>query len=174
MNNISRWFAAAAASLSLSAIAVAQTPALDVKMGLWEITSTSDIGGQMPAIDTSKMTPAQKARMEAAMKGLTGAHSAVTKSCMTKEKFNRSNFMTDDDSGTTCQQTISTNTRTSLDANVVCTGKQTRTSQMHIDASSPTSFTASVKSVDTKQGRTMTVDMTMTGKWLGADCGTVK
>jgi hypothetical protein len=174
MNTISRWAAAAAASLSLSAIVLAQAPALDVKMGLWEITSTTNIGGQIPTIDTSRMTPEQKARMEAAMKGLVGPHSNVTKSCMTKEKFNRSSFMTDGDPGATCKQTMSTNTRTSMDANVVCTGKRTTTSQMHIDAPSPTSFTGSVKSASAEQGQTMTVNVTMTGKWLGADCGTVQ
>ena len=174
MNTISRWAAAAAASLSLSAIVFAQAPALDVKMGLWEITSTSNVGGQMPTIDTSKMTPEQKARMEAAMKGMLSPQSNVTKSCMTREKFNRSNFMTDDGAGVTCKQTISTNTRTSLEANVVCTGKLTSTGQIHIDAPSPTSFTGSVKSANSEQGRTMTMNMTMTGKWLGADCGKVQ
>src|SRR5205823_12920549 len=129
-----------AASLSLSAIVFAQAPALDVKMGLWEITSTSNVGGQMPTIDTSKMRPEQKARMEAAMKGMLSPQSNVTKSCMTRDKFNRSNFVTNDQSGVTCKQTLSTNTRTSLDATVVCSGKQTSTGQIHLDAPSSTSF----------------------------------
>jgi hypothetical protein len=167
MNTKYRWLAAVAASLSLSVIAIAQAPALDVKMGLWEISSTTSLGGQLPDLDLSKVPPAQRAQMEAALKAATGAH--VTNTCMTREKFNKSNFMGDDDPG--CKQTISTNTRTSLDASFVC---KDRTGQMHIDASSPTSFTGSVKGTNTEKGKTMTMNMTMIGKWLSADCGKVK
>src|SRR2546423_271013 len=52
MNRICRIFATALLTASIVAIAFAQAPALDVKMGLWEVTSTTNIGGQMPAIDT--------------------------------------------------------------------------------------------------------------------------
>jgi hypothetical protein len=41
-----------------TAVLLAQAPSLDVKMGLWEMSMTSNAGGQMPAVDTSKMTPA--------------------------------------------------------------------------------------------------------------------
>ncbi len=45
---------------------------------------------------------------------------------------------------------------------------------MHIDALSPTNFKGTFKMSETDQGKTMNVNGTMTGKWLGADCGTVK
>jgi Protein of unknown function (DUF3617) len=160
-------------SASLAAVAFAQAPALNVKMGLWEITSVTDIGGQMPGIDTSKMTPEQKQRMEAAMKGMMGPHSNVTKTCMTKEKFNKSNFMTGGDGDQTCKQTLSTNTPTTLDANVVCTGERAMSGQMHVEALSPTSFKGTMKSANSERGKTMTLLMNMTGKWLAADCGDV-
>jgi uncharacterized protein DUF3617 len=172
MKAVSRWYVAAALSLFVTTVILAQTPALDVKMGLWEVTTAVDINGQMPGVDTSKMTPEQKARMEAAMQGLTGAH--AVKSCMTKEKFDRSNFMTMDQPGMTCKQTITTNTRTTLEASVVCTGAGSRTSQIHLDALSSTSFKGYAKSSNAEQGRSMTVNVAMTGKWLGADCGDTK
>jgi hypothetical protein len=172
MNPTSRWLAAAAVSMSFTTVALAQAPVLDVKMGLWEITSTTNLGGQIPTVDTSKMTPEQKAQMEAVMKAMTGTHSAKT--CITREKFNKSNFMTNDESGKTCKQTVATNTRTSLDATVVCTGERARTEQMHIEALSSTSVEASIKLSSAEQGRPMTASVTMTGKWLGADCGNLK
>jgi len=165
---------AVAVVAALGAVAVAQAPALNVQMGLWEISSTTDLGGQMPAVDTGKMTPDQKARLEAAMKGLMGPHTSVNKSCVTKEKFNQSNFMGQDQPGAACQQAITTNTSTSLEGTVTCTGEHPMSGQIHIDAPSPTTFTGSVKATSTEGGRPTTVNIALSGKWLSADCGTVK
>jgi hypothetical protein len=174
MNIPFRWSAVATLSLSLSAIALAQAPVLDVQMGLWELSSTVNLGGEMPMIDTSKMTPEQKAQMDAAMKSMMGAHTNTQKTCVTREKFNKSAFMMDDQPGTTCKQTVSTNTRSVLDAKVVCTGERAMTMQMHVDALSPTTIKGTMKSANSEQGKTITMDATMTGKWLAADCGDVK
>jgi hypothetical protein len=174
MSTIPRSFAPVCLSVVLTVTLLAQVPVLNVKMGLWEITSTTDVGGQMPAIDTSKMTPEQKARMEAAMKGMMGAHANVAKTCMTKEKFEKSAFMVTDQPGTTCTQTITANTRTALEASATCVGTRAMTALMHFDALSPTSMKGVVKTSNTEQGRTMTMNTAMTGKWLSADCGDVK
>jgi Protein of unknown function (DUF3617) len=45
-----------------------------------------------------------------------GAHTNVVKSCITHEKFDKGNFMMTDKDAETCKQTVSTNTPTSLDA----------------------------------------------------------
>jgi hypothetical protein len=156
---------------SFAAVLAAQPPALEVKMGLWEITSTTDIGGQMPAVDTSKMTPEQKAQVEAAMKAMMGSHANVTKSCMTKEKFQNESFMNSGAPGQNCKQTLTTNTPSALEGNVTCTGDHPMAGQIRIDALSPTSVKGMIKSEMTEQGRKMTVNVALTGKWLGADCG---
>jgi hypothetical protein len=174
MKFLSRSIAAAMIAGTGAAVVLAQAPALDVKMGLWEMTTASNVGGQMPAIDTSKMTPEQRGRAEAAMQGMMGAHTNVAKTCMTREKFDRSSFMAPDEPGSTCKQTITTNTRSTLEGTLSCTGERPRTGQMHIDAVSSTNFKGTFKMSETNQGKTMNVNLTMTGKWLGADCGTVK
>jgi hypothetical protein len=174
MKIASRSIAAGLLSAAGVAVVLAQAPALDVKMGLWEMTTSSDVGGQMPAIDTSKMTPEQRASVEAAMKGMMGVHTNVTKTCMTKEKFDRSSFMATDEPGRPCKQTITTNTRSILEGTMSCSGARPMTGQMHIDALSSTNIKATIKSSETDQGKTMNVNVAMTGKWLGADCGTVK
>ncbi len=172
MTTCTRWLTAAAVSVSLSTLLLAQAPALDVRMGVWEITSTIDIGGQMPAMDTSGMTPAQKAQMEAAMKGMMGPHTTTDKSCITKEDFSKSALMLgqSDEDAEDCKQTIATNTRSTLEGTVVCTGENAMTRQIRIDAVSPTSIKAVMKGTHTEKGRTTTMNATMTGKWLGADC----
>jgi hypothetical protein len=175
MNSTSRWMCAVLLAGMTGAVALAQKPVLNVKMGLWELTSMTQVGGQMPAIDTSKMTPEQKAQFEAAMKSaVLGAHTNVTKSCITKEKFDKANFMMTDKDAETCKQTVSTNTPTSLDAAIACTGEHPRTGEVHIEAPSPSAFKGTIKFAMSERGRAMTVDGTMTARWLAADCGDVK
>lgn len=169
-----RPFVSALLFASITAVVFAQAPALDVKMGLWEMTSVTDLGGQMPAVDTSKMTPQQKAQIDAAMQSMMGTHTNVMKSCITKEKFSDSTFMMPQQPGQTCKQVLTTNTRTTLEGSVTCTGANAMAMQMHMDALSSTSIKATVKSAQTNRGRTMNVTATMTGKWLGADCGDTK
>jgi uncharacterized protein DUF3617 len=174
MKSATVWCASACLSMSLAAVLVAQAPALDVKMGLWEMTMNSQVGGQMPAIDTSKMTPEQKAKMEEMMKSMMGAHTTVTKTCMTREKFEKSPFMTENQPGQTCKQNISTNTRSTLEATVTCTGEHAMDGQVHFEALSSTSVKGVLKMAAIERGRTMNFDSTLTAKWLGADCGSVK
>jgi hypothetical protein len=152
----------------------AQAPALDVRMGLWEITNKTTLGGQMPQMDLSKLPPEQRARVEESMKAAMGEHTNVTKSCITKEKLEKSVFMMDSQPGQKCSQQIVTNTRAALDANLTCTGDRPMKGQMHIDALSPTSVKGTVTAAVTDQGRTMTANIALAGKWLGADCGDVK
>ena len=169
----SRRFVFTFLALSLSSIVFAQAPALDVKMGLWELTSKVTMGGQMP-FDTSKLSPEQRAQVEASLKSSMGTHTTVNKTCMTKEKFDKSNFMSDMP-GMTCTQTITTNTRSTLEASGVCTGGTgSMTMQMRFDAQSPTAVTGTMKGASTSAGKTLTTDATISGKWLGADCGSTK
>jgi hypothetical protein len=161
-------FAGAVVSSVCVSVVLAQTPVLDVRMGLWEMTNTTNIGGQMPGMDMSKMTPEQRAQMEAAMKNMMGAHTTVTKTCVTKEKFDKGNFMSSDEK---CKATITTNTQSVLEMKQSCPNEQ---SQMRLEALSPTSVKATFTGSGTDQGKTMTVSGTIVGKWLGANCGDVK
>jgi Protein of unknown function (DUF3617) len=168
-----RRFGFALLSLAFTAALFAQRPALTIRMGLWEVTSTTDLGGQMPGMDMSKMTPEQQAMMAAAMKGMMG-QPHVTKSCLTQEKFDKSDFMMEDEPGMTCTHTIIKNTAAALDMNVACTGTRNMTGDIHIEALSPTSVKATMKTSTTEAGRTMNVNAVMTGKWLDTACGSVK
>lgn len=161
-------------ALSLGALLVGQSlarPLLDVRMGLWEVTSTTEMGG-VPGVDTSKMPPQQQAQIAAAMKGAMGKPS-VLKSCMTREKFVTERTPVDQP-GTTCSHTVQTNTAKVLENTMICTGERPSKSVSRTEALSPTAFTGTVTSTSASPGREMSVTIKMTGKWLGADCGTVK
>jgi Protein of unknown function (DUF3617) len=167
-----RWFPAASLAVLLASAVDAQAPALDVRTGLWEIASTATTAGSPPGIDVSKMTPEQKARMEAAMKARQGPH--LAKTCITKEKLAKSPFLTQDESDANCTTTLTTNTRAALDGTKTCTGDRAMTVHIHVDALSPTSIKGTFKISRDGQGRNMTTDFAMDGKWLAAACGDVK
>ncbi len=173
ITKMSRSLAATALGLSLTTAAlVAQKPALNVRLGLWEITSKMSLGGDMPGMDMSKMTDQQKAQMAAMMQNMSQAR--TEQSCMTQEKFDQMNFSDEKDPGK-CKHVITTNTSTSLDTTVTCSdSSNSSVSKMHFDALVPTAFKGTVKGTTTDQGKTMNIDMTMTGKWVGAACGNVK
>lgn len=145
-----------------------------MKMGLWEMTSTSTISGQMPLMDTSKMTPEQRAKIEESMKAMMGPHTNVTRSCVTKEKLEKSVFMMPEQQGQTCKQQVVTNTRSALEAKLICTGQHPMFGQLRIDTLSPTAIKATVTSVPGDKGQSVNVTITLAGKWLGADCGDAK
>jgi hypothetical protein len=169
-----RTFFSSIALIGLGVTLVAQTPALDLKLGLWENTIVTNIGGA-PPIDTSKMSPEQAAKMTAAKKGMAGERTMTDKSCLKKEDLAKDSFMLPNESGMTCTRTITTNTKSSFVANVSCTGQREMKGQVSIESMSDgTAFNGSMKMATTTQGRTMDVNMKMSGKYLGADCGTVK
>jgi hypothetical protein len=89
-------------------------------------------------------------------------------------RFNSSNHLPNE-SGMTCTRTLTTNTRTAYVADVNCTGEREMKGQVSIETTGGgTAFTGSMTMATTAQGRTMNVAMKMSGKYLSADCGTVK
>lgn len=149
-------------ALSIGALLLAQTPVkplLNVQMGLWEVTTTTEMGGG-------------EARVPAAIRGTMGKPSVV-KSCMSPEKF-VANGAPVTTPGTTCHQNIQTNTAKVLENTMICTGARPSKSVSRTEALSPTAFTGTVTSTTTAGSREMTLTMKLTGKWLGAECGDVK
>jgi Protein of unknown function (DUF3617) len=160
--------------VGLTAVLAGQAPALDVKLGLWENTVVTNMGGA-PPIDTSKMSPEQAAQMAAAMKGMMGERTMTEKSCVTKEDLAKDSFMLPQESGMKCARTITTNTRTAYVADVSCTGQGEMKGQISIESTGGgTAFTGSMKMATSAPGRTMNITMKMSGKYLGAECGNVK
>src|SRR5262249_998162 len=116
---------AVAALLSGAAFSHAANAAtLDVKTGLWETTSVGETTG-MPPIPPevlAKMTPEQRAQMQASMAAAMGNASKpqVMKSCITEKSLERGLAM-NSDAQQHCQRTIVNSTSRMIDAHVVCT-----------------------------------------------------
>jgi hypothetical protein len=150
MMRTSRWMGTAALSLALGAGLVAQAPVLDIKMGLWERSTTTSLGPGLPPRTTTEQE------------------------CLTKEQFDKDPFAMPPMPGMTCKNTVKTNTRTVYDATVTCTGGPAMNGEVHVQADSPSAYKATMKMTGDMQGQSMTVTIAMTGKWIGAACGNVK
>ena len=164
-------------AVTLVAVAAAQAPMLDVKMGLWETTTKISFANapampKIPDDQLAKMPPEQRAQVESMMKSMQGAP-VTTKSCITKDKFLRSGFM-EERPNQNCKQEITTNTPRLLEGTVVCTGASAMTVQMRLEASSPTQYKGTMKGKTTTGRGQMDMTADISGKWLGADCGDVK
>src|SRR5262249_49554224 len=169
MKRVTVWSGAMIVAVAFAAILSAQAPLLDVKMGLWEMTSVVQMSGDMPKIDTSKMSPEQKAQVDQMMKSAMGSHTSTEKSCITKEKLEKSSFMMGEHSKDRCKHTVTVNTKTTYEAALACSGEHPMTGKVHFDAMSPTAVKGTITSdATTPQGK-MNVNAVMTGKWLGAD-----
>jgi hypothetical protein len=153
---------------------------LNVKTGLWQVTSTSSASGDMPALPPEvqaklgQMSPEQRAKIEEAMKSkLNGTPQTSTyKKCLTKEDLTKNAFGKPDDK---CTWTVLTSTGTDMDVKgTLCdVGKSSGlASDIHIKfhVVDSENVQASAHGSATGNGRTTTIDGTYAAKWLGASC----
>jgi len=150
---------------------------LNIKEGLWEMTVTHSMTG-MPAIppDTlAKMTPEQRARIEATMKqsGMGGPTADVHKECVTKEKLDKQSAFSDNRKE--CTRTVLNSTGSKLEIKVHCEEKQSSTeATLLLEAVSSDHVKGSMQSVTNTTGRTMNMNFTFSSRYLGPACGDVK
>jgi hypothetical protein len=153
----------------------AQAQTLNVKTGLWEVTTMGQMNGA-PPVDTSKMTPEQAARVEAMMKASAarGGTPRTFKECLTKEKLAKDPFQ-DPESKHNCKRTDITRTSTVMAFKEECvteTGKTT--AEGHFETTSTEQVKGTVKINIDRNGRSMNMNTQVTAKYLGASCGDVK
>ena len=167
----------AMAVLLVSTIALGQSnfQPLNVKTGLWESTTTSTTAGQapLPSDMLAKLSPDQRARIEARMKANSAAKTRTftNKQCETKEKLAEQPFGSQKE----CKSSIITSTATKAEIKMSCEyGDVKSTGTMNIEVLSPESVKGSGHMTSNGGGHTMTVNTSFTGKWIGASCGNTK
>ena len=148
----------------------------DVKLGLWETTTTFQSSGMppvsIPPDALARMAPDQRAKVEAMMKGQGSARTTTTKSCMTPEKMKRSEFYEQKQ----CTKDVVTSTGSKLELRMHCTmeGGAKADGTVRVERINSESTKGSVQIVSTSGEHTMNMNSTFTSKWLGPDCGDVK
>ncbi len=165
--------------LGLGAVVITAAVAatLDVKPGLWEVTSQGEASGMppIPPQALAQMSPEQRAQVMAAMQGAMSRINQpnVTRSCITQKILDRGLDL-QRQGNENCKQNVISSTSQSLDMHVECTGQQRANGTLHIDAINTETFSGTFDVVTTDGTNTMTMKRTMQGKWLGSDCGSVK
>ena len=175
-----RYVVAALAGIAVSHAAVAQS----MKPGLWEITqSTKSGGGQMEKAQAqmqqqmANMTPEQKKQMQDMMAkhgvqmGAAAPGGGMSmKTCMTKEMIARNELPAQQGDCRTTKQEKSGNT---LKCAMACSNPPS-TTEGQVVFTSPEAYTMKMAVRSQAGGKSETLNLDSTGKWLSADCGNIK
>ena len=146
---------------------------LNVKLGLWEVTTTGKSEGAVPEELLARLTPERRERMIAAMKA-SGGKSHTSKRCVTAAQLAQS-FGAEGKENDTCQRTVVSNSATEMNVHTECsTGDGKRTSNARFHADNSETVTGKVNIVMTHGGKSMTFDSDVHAKWLSASCGDLK
>jgi hypothetical protein len=152
----------------------------NIKPGLWEVTSHPQMSGQMPIPDEelAKMTPEQRARMEAAIKASMAntVKPHVYKECMTPEKIARGFDIDRHGDDSSCTRKVVSSSSNEVTLHDECNNARQKTvSDVHFEVKGGSAMSGKINIVMTSaSGKTMTVNSTLEGKWLGSSCGAVK
>jgi hypothetical protein len=150
---------------------------LDIKVGLWEVTTTSTTSGMppIPAEALAQMTPDQRARMEESMKGaMSGKPKTTTrKDCVTKEKLNKDYLFGEERKQ--CTRTVITASSSKTEMKMQCQEENMKMDgTFRLEAVSSEQVKGTMKMVASGGGRAMNIDMDFNGRYLGPVCGDTK
>jgi hypothetical protein len=155
----------------------ASAATLDVKTGLWEMSSTGESTGMppLPPELLAQMSPEQRAQMQARMAAAMAQSNKpdVSRSCITEKTLQRGLDLNQGDRPE-CKRTTVNSTAKQIDVTMECTGEQKMNGTFHFEAIDRQSIRGNLNLVVSGGANTMTIKRTMQGKWLGSDCGSVK
>jgi hypothetical protein len=164
-------------TLALPAWVTDKVQPLNVKLGLWETTTTVASSGEMPIPPDllAKLTPEQRAKMEERMKARSAGQARTTtrKSCLTKEQLDKALAFGEDRKS--CTRTVITSTSSKLGVRFECAEQGMKVEgTVQVEALSPENVEGSVHMTGAGSGHTMNTTSNFTSKWLGPACGDVK
>jgi hypothetical protein len=149
---------------------------LKVKEGLWEVTVTHSMTGMpgmanIPPETLAKMPPEQRARIEGMMKGTPTTD--VRKDCVTKEKLEKNSAFANNRGE--CTRTVVSSTGSKLEVKFHCEEKQSSSDGTFLmEAIGSDNVKGTMHMTSTGSGHNMTMDFTISSKYLGPACGDVK
>ncbi len=169
-----RKFVLAAAAFTCVFLSLAATGAerLNVRTGLWEIESLTQMGGALPLSKELKdrLTPAQIAKMQADWKAeaAKGPQRDVSRECLTEKDIERP-FQSADTKN--CKQVFVNTSRTAQEVRLVCEGERKGSGVLKLNTPTPQTMTGSLDLKFGEGAEVFTMKGTLKGRWLGDDCG---
>jgi hypothetical protein len=167
-------------------IASAAAENLNIKPGLWEVTSKTDAKGAPPISaaqreemekQLAQLSPENRAKAEAAMKAAQARQGqpVVRKSCITKEDLSKPLAFDGGRGDGSCTRTILKSTSSVQEVRLDCTNNAHKSGgTLRIVATNPEAWSGTLDGSASDTGGAMTLKSTVSGKWLGADCGSIK
>lgn len=161
----------AAASLAI-APTLASAQAIDAKPGLWEHTTVMRQDAMPPRPDVSKLPPEQRARMQAVLDEMSGKPVTVRR-CVTAESLKSwEHYARQAQEESSCTYTILESTPKRGRMTMACEHNKT-TGSMEWSVPTPERMEGSFDVTSSRKGVERRMSATMTGRWLGAECGDV-
>ena len=163
--------------LLLSAAALAHAQATPpIKPGLWQVQSERVVNGQKapdPMERMKDMPPEVRAKLEAAMKqrGVdTSSAGGPMKICLSRESLDQGQWQ---GQRARCKTDFNTRGASVWTWHSVCTEPASETDG-EASFTTPESYTVKTSTTMAMKGQARTSQMTISARWLGADCGTLK
>ena len=160
---------------ALPALAADNTP-LNVKPGLWEMTSDIEHSGTppIPPEALAQLSPEQRAQLEAAMQQSMAPQHRVMKHCVTQADIDKGFDEMEHLGHGKCTQNVASRTSTLRAGTFSCTGDETMSGTYRFEAPSPEAMVAHWDMTMGNGDKTMKMKSVTAAKWLGADCGDLK
>jgi Protein of unknown function (DUF3617) len=165
---------AGAVVLSAAGAYAAVVQSIAVKPGLWEMTTKVQTQGSMMPPDVyAQMPPAQRAQIEARM--AQSRQPQTRRHCVTQADIDKGLQLADETRGR-CTTKLVSNSRTAMVVRVSCRGRDggTSTGVTRFTTTDGTTMDGRFTMDVTARQTNMTIKGRMSGRWLGANCGTVK
>jgi len=171
-------FLIAALAAGLAGAALTAPLTLNVKPGLWEVTTQGEVTGAPPVPPEmlAAMPPERRAKFEAAIAAsmARAAKPRVAQHCMTEEKLQHG-FDTEEKTEHRCTQNVISSTGTVMDVSQQCDmGRGKMSGRMHFEARDGETVDGTIDFTVSNGANTMTSKHVFHAKWLGADCGSVQ
>jgi hypothetical protein len=164
--------------VALAALAGDKSQRLNIKTGLWENTMTISQQGKMPLPPEmlDRLSPEQRARMEARMKAQPDdhTHTFTKKSCITEHDLdNETIFSKPPAEG--CTRQVVKFTSTYAEVHYVCAMQDAKgEGTVKVQVLNPENVKGSGQIHAVAYGQPINTNSSFAAKWLGSDCGKVQ
>jgi hypothetical protein len=159
--------------LSLILWAADTAQRLNIKSGLWEVTTTDAKNSDEPIPDTilGKLTPEQRARIEERMKARKAdlQKAAVSTQCITEDQLERGVPFRPVHDGCNWISVSSTSDKVTMRAECVAHGTTT-IGTLSMEALGPQEAKGSIQYLTTRGDAASSLTSTFVAKWLGQRC----
>ena len=154
-------------------LAGAQYKKMNVKTGLWEVTRTHKMSGEVPPALLERLSPEQRARVQAQMQAQSGKPETSTyKSCINQKELDEgADFGNKPEQ---CSETLVSSTTNHVEVRFDCEMEGMKgTGTYKVDAISPERVQGSDE-IRAEGSNNIVSSSTFTAKWIGPNCGDTK